>query len=551
MYSDFSDGELVRGLHNKFYSDIPYADFLKKIDFSQAVNPTEGMSGTEKALAGAGKAYYDIGRGVKQITGNADQAQIDEAKRMDAPLMRTGAGVAGNIGAGVLMMLPTAAIPGANTVTGAALIGGAANALQPVATGESRLWNTGVGALSGAAGQALGNAFGKIAQPVSSRLSPEEQALAAAAARNKIPLSPGQATGSKPMQITESVLENLPFTSGAQIAQKEAQAAAFNRAVLAKAGINADTATAATLGAQKQALGQTFENIAGRNAIDFNAKVGGQSLVDRLSDIASNASRRMSPDKVRVVQNTVDDILSQVDSKGLMAGTNYQGWRSELRLLGRGSDYEASVYQSIKKALDNAFSAGVSGADAQAWKQASREYGNLKTILDAMGGAGAGTKVGNIPPAQLERAVTAAVGREGKALGRGDLNELVGVGRKFVSESIPDSGTAQRALYTSLITGGGPLLGGGLGAGTAAATGHDPMEGFLYGAGATGATLALPKLVQVLTQSPAARAYIARQAGSPTAEAIRKALQTAGRGAGVAAPTALGFAPPAALQAPQ
>lgn len=548
MYADVSDGELVRGLHNKFYSDIPYEDFLKKIDFRQEVNPTEGMSGLDKARAGAGKAFVDISRGVRQITGNADQAEIDEAKRMDAPLMKTGAGVAGNIGAGMAMFLPTMAIPGANTVTGAALIGGAANAIQPVATGESRLWNTGVGAASGAAGQILGNAVGRLAQPVTSRLSPEEQALAAAAARNKIPLSPGQATGSKPLQITETVLENLPFTSGAQIAQKQGQASAFNRAVLAKAGIDADSATAATLAAQKQALGQTFEDIAGRNAIDFNAKVGGQTVVDKLSDIAGTASRRLTPDKAKVVQATVDDILSQVDSKGLMAGTNYQGWRSELRTLGQGTDYEAQVFTKIKKALDEAFSAGVSGADATAWKKASREYANLKTILDAMGGAGAETKIGNIPPAQLERALTNAMGREGKALGRGDLNELVGIGRRFVSEKIPDSASAQRALYQSLITGG---VGSGLGAGTAYATGHDPVEGALLGAGATGVGLALPKLVQVLTQSPAARAYIARQAGSPTAEAIRNALQVGGRGVGIAAPVSMGFAPPAALQAPQ
>ena len=67
MYSDVPDGELVRGLHNKFYKDIPYGEFLRKIDFAQTVNPTEGMSGTQKALAGAGKAYMDIGRGVRQI----------------------------------------------------------------------------------------------------------------------------------------------------------------------------------------------------------------------------------------------------------------------------------------------------------------------------------------------------------------------------------------------------------------------------------------------------------------------------------------------------
>lgn len=534
MYSDIPDGELVRGLHSKFYSDMPYADFLKKIDFAKPVDPTEGMSGIDKARAGAGKAFVDIGRGARQIVGNASQQEIDEAKAQDAPLMRTGAGVAGNLGANVAMFLPTAMIPGANSVTGAALIGAAANALQPVGTGESRLWNAGVGLASGAGGQLAGNVLGRAAQPVTSRLSQEERGLADAAARENIPLSSGQATGSKPLQITESVFENLPFTSGAAMADKEAQKQAFNKAVLARAGIDADTASAQVLGGQKKALGQTFEDIAGRNGINFNApNPAGQSLVDRLADISAKAARRLTPDESRGISSVIDDILSQVDQHGVMQGTHYQAWRGELRKLGNGTNYKDAVYQDIKKELDSAFSAQISGADSQAWKEASKKYGNLKTILDAMGGAGAGTKVGNISPAQLEQALTKQVGREGKALGRGDLNELSAVGRKFVSEQIPDSGTAQRLLYQALLTGGGAGLGGG----AALATGHDPVEGMLYGAGATGASLVAPKLVQSLLQSAPAKAYIARQAASPSAAALRQALQSAGRSVGIAGPT--------------
>lgn len=537
MYSDVPDADLVRGVHNKFYSDMPYQDFLKKIDFAKPVDPTEGMTGTQKALAGAGKTYMDIGRGVKQITGNADQGEIDQAKAQDAPLMKTGAGMAGNLGGNIAIGLPSMFIPGANTVVGAGAVGAAMNALQPVGTGESRAWNTGMGAASGVLGQALGNTLGRIAQPVSSRLTPEEQKLADAAMRNNIPLSSGQATGSKPLQITESVLENLPFTSGSSVAQKETQKQAFNKAVLAKAGIDSDTATAQVLGAQKAALGKQFEDIAGRNSLDFNAKVGGQSLIDKLSDIAGNASRKLTPDKAKVVQNTIDDILSQVDQKGLMPGTNYQAWRGDLRQLGQGNDYEAAVYQKVKKSLDETFNAQISGADSAAWKQASKEYGSLKTILDAMGGAGAGTKTGNISPAQLEGALTKQVGREGKALGRGDLNELSAVGRKFVGESIPDSGTAQRALYQSLLTGG---AGAGIGGGAALTTGHDPLEGMAYGAATTGAGLALPKLVQALIQNQPVKNYVAKQAGSPTAAALRKALANSGRALGVGiAPAAI------------
>src|SRR6478736_7130166 len=127
------------------------------------IDPTEGMSTTQKMLAGAGKAFVDLGRGAGQLarevlpesTSNAlglpTTADIEESRRLDAPLMRTGAGVVGNIGGSVAAALPTAFIPGANTIGGAALLGAAQGALQPVGEKDSRLQNIGTGAAFGAA----------------------------------------------------------------------------------------------------------------------------------------------------------------------------------------------------------------------------------------------------------------------------------------------------------------------------------------------------------------------------------------------------------------
>lgn len=131
-------------------------------------DPTNGMSGTQKFLAGAGKAYTDIGRGVGQLVRNvipdkaADymglptQADIDEAKRLDVPLMKTGTGVAGNITGNVVLAAPTAFIPGAATLPGAAAVGAGMGFIQPVASDESRLKNTAIGGAAGAGGVALG-----------------------------------------------------------------------------------------------------------------------------------------------------------------------------------------------------------------------------------------------------------------------------------------------------------------------------------------------------------------------------------------------------------
>jgi hypothetical protein len=57
----------------------------------EAFSPTKGMGTGERLLAGAGKAFADIGRGIGQVTGLVSQEAVDEAKKLDAPLMSTGA----------------------------------------------------------------------------------------------------------------------------------------------------------------------------------------------------------------------------------------------------------------------------------------------------------------------------------------------------------------------------------------------------------------------------------------------------------------------------
>lgn len=113
------------------------------------IDPTEGMSGTEKFLAGVGKAFTDIGRGAGQLTGLMSREQVDEARRLDAPLMNTGAGMAGNIAGNVAAAVPAALVPGAATIPGAALTGAAFGALQPVGENDSRLQNTLIGGALG------------------------------------------------------------------------------------------------------------------------------------------------------------------------------------------------------------------------------------------------------------------------------------------------------------------------------------------------------------------------------------------------------------------
>ena len=145
-----------------------------------AYNPTNDMSGFGKFVAGYGSALPTMARGVGQRLGLVSQSDVDSAKALDAPLMATGAGTAGNvlgnIAAGVGVGAATAAsLPASVGAMGAAAAtGGALGAAQPTATGDSTkvlgvnvgnaaLANTleggGLGAGSVAAGQLIGAGY--------------------------------------------------------------------------------------------------------------------------------------------------------------------------------------------------------------------------------------------------------------------------------------------------------------------------------------------------------------------------------------------------------
>lgn len=143
-------------------------------------DPTDGMSTLDKLRAGFGKALYDTARGVGQLTGFVSQQDIDQAKKLDAPLMRTGAGLAGDVlgnvasfalpagaigiagkAAGVPALVNAArAFMAPQSVLGAMGTGAAMGAVQPVASSDSRLLNAGLGAAGGGAAAGAGAVLG-------------------------------------------------------------------------------------------------------------------------------------------------------------------------------------------------------------------------------------------------------------------------------------------------------------------------------------------------------------------------------------------------------
>lgn len=156
-----------------------------------SVSPTGSF--TENVKAGVGKAFTDLARGAGQrlreaLTPSADalirakgvtppknaadllglpnQADIDEAARIDKPLMNTGGGVTGNIVGGAAAFAPLAAIPGANSAPMAGLTGAAMGLLKPTQEGESPSANAAIGAATGTLTALAG---GKVADVLEKR----------------------------------------------------------------------------------------------------------------------------------------------------------------------------------------------------------------------------------------------------------------------------------------------------------------------------------------------------------------------------------------------
>ncbi len=114
-------------------------------------------------VEGAGKAVHDVAQGLGQSLGLSNRADVAESRRLDAPLMNTGA--AANIGnvAGNLGMMAPAMLAGGLTVPAAAAVGAGMGLIAPSESTGETLMNVGLGAAGGAGGQKVSNMMANAA----------------------------------------------------------------------------------------------------------------------------------------------------------------------------------------------------------------------------------------------------------------------------------------------------------------------------------------------------------------------------------------------------
>lgn len=439
----------------------------------------------------------------------------DRQAAEDHPVANVAGMVTGGVGTGLGMaragLSPTAAVAsrgyGLPAVTAASTVeGGLLAGAQGFGQGEggagNRLANAGESAKVGAAlGFALPTvvtgltgAVRRVVTPASS--SGARRGLVDTLRREGVEVSAGQATGNNTLRYAESEI-------GGQVAQDlmERQGEQFTSAVLRRAGVNANRATPEVLDQAFGRIGQQFDDLAARNAIQPDARLA--------RDLGTNVREYFSlvPESQRapVVMDVINDIGTTM-RQGHLDGAAYQSLRSRLDRLARGSaDPQLSeALRGIRNALDNAMERSIAignPRDLGAFREARNQYRNMLVIEQAATGAGENAAAGIISPSALRNATVVKHGRRAYARGTGDFAELARAG-EGVMKPMPQSGTAPRTAVRNL----GAAIPTVLGASGGAATGGLP--GALAGA-AAGA--ALPQLVGRLMMSQAGQAYLRNQ----------------------------------------
>ncbi len=472
-------------------------------DYFLDQNPTIGNLGGNKNLTSLVTGHDGSLRDRVNTSLNAQYAQEEERRQLDAPLMAHPEAKAADalttlatiVGPGLALRGTTAGatlLP--RTLVGNAAQGAAVGAIQPAVSEGERAGNTGLGAALPVAGSVVAKGLNKLA--TAAKVPEHVRAVYEAAKARGIELTPGQLSDSRFMKWTQSMLRSVPFT-GAQ-GRYDQQVGAFNRQLAKTIGEDAPVINSQVYGQAKARQSAKFEELTSRNALKVDDK-----LLRNLSDIADSA--KISPKIAEEVDAAIDSLYARATTGPggvVIPGEAYQAFDSELGQIIKAGGSHAHFIGNVQSAVRRAMDASISPEDAGAWKALRTEYGNRKKLTALVAGANDGP----ISPARVQAAVTSTKsGKESVASGGGgDLATLGRIGQRM--KEPPSSGTAER------------LIAGGI---------FNPINWPYYGIGGT-AGLTAGRLVDSKTLTK----IIMRQNPGMTSEAAAKFIARAASPAG-------------------
>lgn len=328
-------------------------------------------------LAGAGKATADLVRGGKQlvdtgldyaaprdktltslVTGEPqtrlaqDQATEAEQRRLDQPLMSTGSGRVGNIIGGVVDTLPAMAL---SPAAGGAVIG----ALQPTATGESRLAHALTGAAIGKGTQVAGRVIGSLVKPsaeavtASAATDAERARLAAAVGSSREAGYVVPPNLSNPTAVNQLVGQAVGAKNLTELATAKNQAIT-DKLARSEIGLTPDAPlTQGVLQGIRKQAGQAYTALRGAGSITPDGQYA--SEVQAVADRFKGVETAFPGTKPSPLLDEANSLLAKPNFDAGAAVTKASLLRDEAAAAGRqGNTALAAGYKQLATSLEDA-----------------------------------------------------------------------------------------------------------------------------------------------------------------------------------------------------
>jgi hypothetical protein len=345
-----------------------------------AQNFASDMPFMDKFNAGVGKAVSDIGTGIGQRLGLVSRGDVAESRKLDAPLMKTGAGVTGNIAGNVTLLAPTSLATGGASLPAAAAVGGTIGYLQPSASAKEDVMNTVLGAAGAAGGQYVANkAAGSVAfqraQNAAQATGSAQKTAAATAASDAGYVIPPEDVGQGGGLVTKLLSGVGGKVKTAQVASERNQGVT-NDLIRKTLGLAPDEPlTVPALNAIREQAGQAYDAVKGSGVV-----TPGPEYAKALDDIAGKftGAAQAFPGAVKT---DIPDIISSLKQPSFPADAAVD----MTKILRAGADSafaagdksKATALRSASNALENALEAHLSAAGNPDALQAFRDARQL------------------------------------------------------------------------------------------------------------------------------------------------------------------------------
>jgi hypothetical protein len=309
----------------------------------------------DNLAAGFKSGLKGVGQGIGQVIGTTSREDVAKQRELDKPVLDTTAGTIGNIAGTVAGYAPAAFIPGVNTALGGAIVGAGIGAIQPSASTNETLANTGLGGVGGAIGS-------KISQFLASRAAARAARSAAVApaisAKNATLEAAQKARYAVPPQDSGAGTGSQLLNAVSGKIKTEQKASVLNQAVTnskAAKAIGLPEHEPITLdaidGVRKQA-GKAYEAVRGVGQIKadglFKQELG--DIVKKYQSASKDFPGLLNDDVTKVVSNVDRPQFSSdsaIDAIGILRKQGDAAYRSGNSEVGAASKKAADAIESM------------------------------------------------------------------------------------------------------------------------------------------------------------------------------------------------------------